>query len=337
MKFYLSLLSSFLAVLMWFIFNAPFPLNLISQTEDSSFGIVYSTKQAEDLGLDPLVAYEDILNDLNPERLRIITYWDRIEKQNGVFDFSEIDFLMNKAQEKDIKTTLIIGKKVPRWPECHIPQWLTPSNSQNLEKELTDYLIQVVSRYKNYSNLEFWQVENEPFYNFGDCFNNNLLSTRELRNEINLVKNLDPNHPIIITSSGEMETWLKSFIFGDKVGVSLYRRFYLSTPIFKISLTYPLTPYFYQNKAKFFENIFNKEVMLTEVQLEPWLDKPLKNIPIEEQFKEFDFKKFKESILFAKETHAPKIYFWGVEWWYWLSLNDYPEFLNYVKENIRSF
>jgi len=82
MKFYLSLLSSFLAVLMWFIFNAPFPLNLISQTEDSSFGIVYSTKQAEDLGLDPLVAYEDILNDLNPERLRIITYWDRIEKRS---------------------------------------------------------------------------------------------------------------------------------------------------------------------------------------------------------------------------------------------------------------
>jgi len=41
--------------------------------------------------------------------------------------------------------------------------------------------------------------------------------------------------------------------------------------------------------------------MLTEVQLEPWFDKSLKDIPIEKQFKEFDFEKFKESIIFAKK------------------------------------
>jgi len=185
--------------------------------------------------------------------------------------------------------------------------------------------------------LEFWQIENEPFYNFGACLNrNNLLSIKDLQAEIKLVKSLDSNHSVIITSSGEMETWLRSFIYGDKVGVSLYRRFYLSTPFFETSLIYPLTPYFYQNKAKFFEKIFNKELMLTEVQLEPWFDKPLKNIPIEEQFKEFDFKKFKESILFTKKTKISKIYLWGVEWWYWLSLNGHPEFLNYVKENIKN-
>ena len=330
-------MSSFLAILMWFIFNIPIPLNSISQNDGSSLGIVYSTKQAESLGLDPIEAYENILNDLNPERLRLIVYWDRIEKQPGVYDFSEIDFLMNKAQEKNIKTTLIIGKKVPRWPECHIPQWLIKSNSQNLDKELDNYLTQVVSRYQNYSNLEFWQIENEPFYNFGNCSNNdNLLNTKELQNEIKLVKSFDPNHPVIVTSSGEMETWLRSFIYGDKVGVSLYRRFYLSTPIFKTSLAYPLTPYFYQNKAKFFEKIFNKEVMLTEVQLEPWFDKPLKDVSIDEQFREFNFERFKGNILFAEKTNTSKIYFWGAEWWYWLSLNGHPEFLNYVRENIKS-
>ena len=336
MKLYLSLMSGFLAILMWFVFNVPMPLNLISQSSDFSFGIVYSTKQAESLGLDPLITYENILNELQPERLRIIAYWDRIEKQNGIYDFDEIDFLMNKAQEKNIKTTLIIGKKVPRWPECHIPYWLIKADSKNLEKELNEYLALVVSRYKNYPNLEFWQIENEPFYNFGNC-SNNLLSVKELKNEIKLVKNLDPNHPIIITSSGEMETWLRSFIYGDKVGVSLYRRFYLSTPVFETSLIYPLNPYFYQNKAKFFENIFKKEVLLTEVQLEPWFDKSLKDVPIEKQFKEFDFEKFKESIVFAKKTNIDKIYLWGVEWWYYLYLNGYPEFLNYVKENITNY
>jgi len=100
MKFYLSLISGLLAVLMWFVFSVPNPLNLILPNPKSSEGIVYSIKQAESLGLDPLAAYEDILNDLNPERLRIIAYWDRIEKQKGVFDFKEIDFLMNKAREK---------------------------------------------------------------------------------------------------------------------------------------------------------------------------------------------------------------------------------------------
>jgi len=92
MKLYLSLMSGFLAVLMWFVFNVPMPLNLISQSSDFSFGIVYSTKQAESLGLDPLITYENILNELQPERLRIIAYWDRIEKQNGIYDFDEIDF-----------------------------------------------------------------------------------------------------------------------------------------------------------------------------------------------------------------------------------------------------
>jgi len=73
--------------------------------------------------------------------------------------------------------------------------------------------------------------------------------------------------------------------------------------------------------------------MLTEVQLEPWFDKSLKDVPIEKQFKEFDFEKFKESIVFAKKLILIKFYLWGVEWWYYLYLNGYPEFLNYVKEN----
>ena len=76
-------------------------------------GIVYSSKQAESLGLQATSTFLAIVNELQPRYIRLVAYWDRIEKTRGVYDFSEIDEYFKIAQDRDMKVTLIIGEKVP--------------------------------------------------------------------------------------------------------------------------------------------------------------------------------------------------------------------------------
>ncbi len=294
-------------------------------------GIVFSFKQAEGLNLDSRKTFVQALDDLRPAHLRVIAYWDRIEKQNNELDFDELDFQMNEAEKRDVKITLIIGEKVPRWPECHYPEWFRKiDDDAKAEEQVTEYLTAVIERYKDYPSLEFWQLENEPSLAFGECppFDKNYFEQK-----LALLKGLS-DKPVIITTSGELDTWLRAFLYGDKIGFSVYRRFFVAAPFKKIGLSYPLSPKFYKAKSDFYRLLFKKETMITEFQLEPWLDKNLKDADFKEQFKELGFEDFKNQIRYAQKIGVPRVYFWGVEWWYWLEQNNHPEFLDYVKQNI---
>jgi len=242
-----------------------------------------------------------------------------------------LDFQMDEAEKKGVQTTLILGRKVPRWPECHLPAWYVDLDSAQREKAVLGLIEQVVKRYQNYANLEYWQLENEIFFTgFGNCpkEDNGLF-----KSELSLLKSLD-SRPVLNTSSGELDTWLRSFIYGDKVGVSVYQRFFVTTPFFKIGLDYPLPPLFYHTKAKLFQIFFKKDILITEFQLEPWLSQAPAKVSPEEQFRELDLAHFKKYINYALHTRIPRVYFWGVEWWYWLKQNGYQEFFSYVQQNI---
>lgn len=329
--------SGLIAVLMWLPFSligwvwerslAKVSLSLIAEP-----GIVYSYKQAEEFGFEPNQLYLEILNELKPKYLRVIAYWDRIEKQKDNYDFSELDFQLREAERRGIKTTLILGEKVPRWPECHYPDWVIQLKRQEQQRELLELISLIGERYRQLANLEFWQVENEPFLAFGRCptFKQNFY-----RQELTLIRALS-SKPLVVTTSGELDTWLRAFLFGDRIGFSVYRRFFVSTPFFRWGLDYPLPPLFYQVKARFFNFFFRKEVMITEFQLEPWLDKPIVKASFQEQFAELAFPRFVTYLDYARRTRMKRIYFWGVEWWYWLKQNSHPEFLTYVRENLFS-
>src|SRR3989339_1119993 len=156
--------SGLIAVFMWL----PFGLVGFGQEIYSNFlkqpivnikepGIVFSFKQVERLGLDPRIFFLKTLDDFKPRYLRVIAYWDRVEKKDNEFDFSELDFQMQESSKRGIKTTLAVGEKVPRWPECHYPDWVKAVDSESeRQKQVLDYLRAVILRYKNYENLEFW-------------------------------------------------------------------------------------------------------------------------------------------------------------------------------------
>lgn len=74
-----------------------------------------------------------------------------------------------------------------------------------------------------------------------------------------------------------------------------------------------------------------KESILIELSLEPWLLQPVVNTPINTQLQRMDINKFKEIINFASRTNFENQYLWGGEWWYYMKTNGHPEFWDEAK------
>lgn len=340
MAFIIEFFAGIAATLMWvplgiaaLFMQAAVPFMHASPQGMSQPGVVFSIKQAESFGEDPAKMYDAILDDLRPKYVRLIAYWDRIETRQGAFDFSELDRYVKKAEQDHVRLTLIVGRKVPRWPECHVPQWAQDLDEQRQEQALEAYLRAFVNHYKDSPAVELWQVENEPFLNFGPC--QYPPEVANIGKEVSLVHALDNSRPVIVTASGELETWLRPFATGDIVGASLYRRFFVTTPWFRIGLNYPLPPLFYELKAKLYQVAYpGKQFMITELQLEPWLPISIVQAPLDMQFKELPFTSFEGYIGYARQTNVARVYLWGAEWWYWLAQHGHSEYWNYVRNTV---
>lgn len=327
-------LGKFLAVLLWIPLlmwaggsEAWEMLRGVPPPPPFEAGVTFSSAQAKTLGLDPQETYRAILDDLGVRRLRLIAYWEEVEPRPGAYEFSSLDFQIKEAEKRGAKTIVALGMKLPRWPECHMPEWAR--QQKDVEKALFQYIERVVERYKNVSAIEMWQVENEPFYKFGECPE---ISHGTIKKEVEFVRHLD-SRPILITDSGELGTWIGAARFGDVVGTTMYRR--NLTPLGYMS--YPLPARFYEAKAKLVEKIFSKKVIVIEMQGEPWMRSPNPaDFPIEEQFRGLDFSRFQQHLAYARASRLSPVYFWGVEWWYWLKKNTHPEFWDYSRTHVFS-
>ncbi len=56
------------------------------------------------------------------DHFELLAQWGRIEKYPGVYDFSELDALMDYAGEKGAKIQLILGQNAPEWAPSHYTQ-----------------------------------------------------------------------------------------------------------------------------------------------------------------------------------------------------------------------
>lgn len=286
------------------------------------WGVTFSDKFSRQLGLDPKENLKAIIDDLKVKKIRLIAYWDEIEKEKNLFDFSSLDWQIAEVQKRNVKVILAIGMKVPRWPECHMPNWAKTLSKEEREKELMLYLREIVKRYKNNKAIEIWQIENEPFLWFGEC------PKREknfIVGEISLLKSLDSSRPILVTESGELGWWPKAAKEGDIFGTTMYRRIYNE---YFGRVNYPLSPEFFILKEKatrFLINDYNKKFIVIELAAEPWLSKQIYETLPEEQLKSFDLNFFKDTIQYAKSTGFNEYYLWGAEWWYYLKVKGHPE------------
>lgn len=299
----------------------PFPQKI-------NYGVAFSPKFAQNLGLDWQKVYLAILDEVKVRYLRLPTYWDEIEKDMRQFDFSDIDFMLDEAKKRHAKVILVLGARQPRWPECHIPSWAKDLSVKDRQSKTLEFIGIVVERYKNNPAIWAWQVENEPLLSsFGEgC---DLPDKNFLKAEVELVRKLN-GKPIIMTDSGELGSWITPMRLSDIFGTTLYRRVYDQTFGY---VTYPLPPYFYNLKSTVVRALFaknNQKTIISELQSEPWLING-RFVPAEEQVRLLTIENLKDYIDFSQKTGFDEIYLWGVEWWYWMEKQGYPQYLEITK------
>jgi hypothetical protein len=275
-------------------------------------GVTFSQIYASDNGLNWREVLTQALDDLKIRTFRIPTYWNIVQPSRDQYDWSSIDYQMDEIARRNGRVLLVVGLKQPRWPECWMPEWvkkLTPSEEHAAR---LIYIQAAMERYKNHPALAEWQVENEPSFVYGEC---PMPDSAFFAEEVKLAKRLDPNHPITTTDSGELSTWLSVGPLVDRLGVSVYRVVRLP---WGAKWSYDWIPTYWYARRALLVRPFVKDIFVSEFQMETWLVKPLTETPLQDQFETMDLNQLQKNFQYADQMQFKEIYFWGVEWWWWL-------------------
>ncbi|MFA4937119.1 MAG: hypothetical protein WC575_02420 [Patescibacteria group bacterium] len=275
---------------------------------EPNLGVSFTKSQAESLNLNWQEVYLAILDDLQVKNLRLQANWNEIEPQSGVYNFTDIDWQIAEADKRDVTVTLAIGKKLPRWPECHIPNWAASLPVWEIEDRVLDMLQATILNFKENSTIKRWQLENEPLFAFGDCTKLNL---HFLQKELAMLKSLD-SRPVLITDSGELSSWWETAGLADIQGVTLYQVTWNDGYGYWY---YPIPRWIYRFKSALISP-FVDYTIISELQMEPWGPVGLDKMSLEVAQQSFDLKRFRDNIEFFRGTGLREAYLWGVEWWY---------------------
>lgn len=324
-KFILKILLGVIILLL--IFIGYFSIGSAPKSENINWGVNFSQRHAEYLGLDWQKTYSALVDDLGVKKIKILSQWDLIELQDGEYNFDALDWQLRTAEEKGAEVLLVIGVKTGRWPECRIPDWAENLKKTEQQEKVLSLIKEIVSRYRASENIWAWQVENEPLFPFGEC---PWTDKNFLKKEIALVKSLDASRPVIISDAGEFSFWITAAKLGDIVSTTLHRRVWFEE--IRTFISYPLNPVFYWKKAQLIKKLFGKDVIGGELQAEPWCSQGIKGCSAQEQAKTMSPQFFKDNIEFAKKTGLKDFYLWGAEWWYWMKEEQsQPEIWNEAK------
>lgn len=284
--------------------------------DDIQYGMSFNTLYARELGLDWQVTYDAILDDLEVRHLRLAAHWPMTEPLPGTYNFAELDYQISRARDVGAEVILAVGRRLPRWPECHIPAWARDLSWEEKQDHLRSYIEEVITRYQHEPHIKYWQVENEPYlevFAFEHC---GPLDEDFLHEEIELVRSLDPTRPILVTDSGNLGTWFGAYSAGDAFGTSVYIHFW-NPELGQFRTVLP--PWFYRVKDNVMRLRYGpQETMLIELAAEPWLLEPIVDVPVETQLTRMNLDMIKDSVDYARNTRYSKQYLWGGEWWYWL-------------------
>jgi len=289
----------------------------VDEPETIQYGVSFSKLHSDELNLDWRETYDAILADLGVRHLRLSAHWPMVEPEKDAFNFTELDYQVREAREAGATVILGVGRRLPGWPECHIPDWADGLSAREQKDEIRELVRTVVNRYKDEPHISYWQVENEAFllgFAKEQCGE---LDVDFLEEELDLVRDLDPETPILMTDGGEFGLWLPAYTRADAFGTTMY--LYIWSKKYG-RLRYPVKPGFFYLKHNIVRALGGegKPMILIELGLEPWLTQPIVDTPVDTQLKQMGMDKFKETLSFAQKTRFDTQYLWGAEWWYWM-------------------
>jgi hypothetical protein len=306
------------------------------KNEPIVLGASFIPDYAKSFGLDPMQTLQAMLSDLRLKQVRLVSYWSDIEKTPGKYDFSQLDQEFALANQYGTKVSLSVGLRQPRWPECHPPSWanVQADNESQWRPQLNKFIAAVVNRYKTNPALQDYELENEYFMTvFGTCTD---FSRQRLVDELKLVKDADAAHPVIISRS---DNWVGIPVGQpkpDEYAISIYKRVWDATFTHRY-FEYPLPAWFYSALAGYEEIYSGKNMIVHELQAEPWTPKgqAITETSLKEQFKSMDAKRLKDRIAYGEATGMKTIDLWGAEWWYWLKVDKHDSSVwNTVKQAV---
>ncbi len=279
----------------------------------SDWGVSFSASYARYLGIVPQQCLKTALKELGVRRLRLMSYWNLHEKVQGTYDFTDLDWQFKLAEKYGVKVSLAVGLRQPHWPENHWPDWALNLPKAEWQEALLNYIKVVIMRYRNHPSLESWQLENEALLRrFGK---KGEFSRDRLVREFRLLKLLDSNHPVIMTTSDSWGVPIRQ-PRPDMFGISIYRYFY-NKGKYRCARRPAL---FYRCRAWLIKIVTGRPVFIHELQTEPWGRQAIIKISLREQAKTMDANKFQQVTRLAKQSKLTPVYLWGLEWWFWLKV-----------------
>lgn len=294
-------------------------------------GVSFIPDYAQGLGLNP-EATMDALIGIGVKQFRLVSYWSDGEPTQGHYNFTQLDWEFQKAEAAHAKIILTLGLRQPRWPECHMPSWADNETESQWEPQLENYMQAVIERYKNSPSLESYQLENEYFLKgFGTCTN---FDRNRLISEDNLVKRLDPKHPIIIGRSNNALGFPVGQPQPSEFSISVYKRVWDGNVTHRY-LEYPFPAWYYAFLAGTQKIFLHKDMVIGELQAEAWPPdgKTITQISLAEQNKSLNAKRLKDRFQYGEATGMRQIDLWGAEYWYYrlVKLHD-PSLWNVAKQ-----
>lgn len=279
-------------------------------TQNITLGASFSAQYCRDLGLDSKNTLKILLSEVGVRRFRLMSHWNLLEYTRGQYDFRELDWQMDTVAQAGGTVSLTLGLRQPHYPECHMPEWARGLSKPERNKLLFQFIQAVVERYRRHPALESWQLENEAYLkHFGECAD---YDRTRIATEINMVAQLDPYHPLIMTMSDSFGLPIRG-PRPDIYGFSLYRRMHHGHHY----VDSPIPAWWYRLRAALIEHYFKRPVIIHELQTEPWGPGGTQHLSRPEQDKSMTADRLRDHVAFAAASGIRHIDLWGGEWWVW--------------------
>ena len=304
-------ISLMYGVAQWYIWS--------ERSQPLTYGVSFIPDYAASLGTDPQKAMDALLG-IGVKNFRLVSYWSDAESTQGAYDFSQLDWQFQKAEQAHAHVILTLGLRQPRWPECHMPDWATNEPANTRQAQLQAYMTAVIDRYKASPALQSYQLENEFFLKgFGICDQIPGAEDRaHLVSEYNLIKKTDPNHQVIVGRSNNALGFPVGQPQPDEFSISVYKRVW-DAQVTHRYIEYPYPAWFYGFLAGV-QKIFNhKDMVVGELQAEAWPPngQSIQNTSLTEQNKSLNAARLQGRFVYGKQTGMRQIYLWGAEYWYY--------------------